>query len=98
MAVYVLTVLPYAEHLCWHKQHCPTHAAIKEAADHARTEWEPFDPVGHFLDQVAEMCTIKAAEGWVRQGRAGRQGRHHPLTCAAVVMSPPTPRYRVSSR
>jgi hypothetical protein len=33
----------------------------------------------HFLDQVAEMCTIKAAEGRTGQDRAGRGGRHNPL-------------------
>ncbi|WUD72095.1 DUF6083 domain-containing protein [Streptomyces sp. NBC_00510] len=49
MALYDLTGLPYAEQLRWHKQRCPTHAAIDEAADHARTEWEPFDPVRHRL-------------------------------------------------
>ncbi|WP_326569914.1 DUF6083 domain-containing protein [Actinacidiphila glaucinigra] len=47
MAVYDLTGLPYAEQLRWHKQRCSTHAGIGEAADHARTEWEPFDPVRH---------------------------------------------------
>lgn len=47
MAVYDLTGLPYAEQLRWHKQRCPTHAAIDEAADHARTEWEPFDLSRH---------------------------------------------------
>ncbi|MFE0631590.1 DUF6083 domain-containing protein [Streptomyces sp. NPDC058864] len=47
MAVYDLTDLPYAEQLRWHKQRCPTHAAIGEAADHARTEWEPFHPDRH---------------------------------------------------
>lgn len=47
MAVYDLTGLPYAEQLRWHNQRCPTHAAIDEAADHARTEWEPFHPGRH---------------------------------------------------
>ncbi|MDX2815714.1 DUF6083 domain-containing protein [Streptomyces sp. PA03-5A] len=47
MAVYDLTGLPYAEQLRWHKQRCSTHAGNDEAADHARTEWEPFNPVRH---------------------------------------------------
>ncbi|MFE0630899.1 DUF6083 domain-containing protein [Streptomyces sp. NPDC058864] len=47
MAVYDLTGLPYAEQLRWHKQRCPTHAGIDEAADHARTECEPFDSARH---------------------------------------------------
>ncbi|MFD8079147.1 hypothetical protein ACFV3E_41705 [Streptomyces sp. NPDC059718] len=47
MAVYDLTGLPYAEQLCWYKQRCSTHAGNDAAADHTRTEWEPFDPVRH---------------------------------------------------
>ncbi|MDX2647509.1 DUF6083 domain-containing protein [Streptomyces sp. PA03-1a] len=47
MAVYDLTGLPYAEQLRWHNQRCPTHAAIDEAADHARAEWEPFNRFRH---------------------------------------------------
>ena len=47
MAVYDLTGPPYAEQLRWYKQRCSTHASIDEAADHARIEWEPFDPVRH---------------------------------------------------
>lgn len=47
MAVYDLTGLPYTEQLRWYKQRCATHAGVDGAADHARTEWEPFDPVRH---------------------------------------------------
>lgn len=44
MGVYDLTGLPYAEQLCWYKHRCSTHAGNDAAADHTRTEWEPFDP------------------------------------------------------
>ncbi|MFD3452872.1 hypothetical protein ACFWVC_11910 [Streptomyces sp. NPDC058691] len=47
MALYDLTGLPYAEQLRWHKQRCPTHAVIDEAADSVRTEWVPFHPDRH---------------------------------------------------
>lgn len=49
----------------------------------------------HFLDQVAEMCTIKAAEGRMDQGRPGREGRHNPLNLRGrrhVTVDPALPR------
>ncbi|MFE7794911.1 hypothetical protein [Streptomyces sp. NPDC057460] len=50
---------------------------------------------GHFLDQVAEMCTIKATEGKLGQGRAGREGRLKPLNLRGrrhVTADPALPR------
>ncbi|MFC9644299.1 hypothetical protein ACFTZF_38145 [Streptomyces mirabilis] len=49
----------------------------------------------HFLDQIAEMCTIKAAEGRMGQGRAGQEGRHNPLNLRGrrhVTSDPALPR------
>lgn len=46
MAVYDLNHLPYAEQLRWRHQHCPSHTG-SVAADLARAEWEPFDPLLH---------------------------------------------------
>jgi hypothetical protein len=31
------------------------------------------------LDQIAEMCTVKATEGGLGHDRAGGEGRHNPL-------------------
>ncbi|MEU5340455.1 DUF6083 domain-containing protein [Streptomyces sp. NPDC020766] len=47
MALYDLSSLPYAEQLRWRTQRCPQHADTPTAADLARTDWEPFDPLVH---------------------------------------------------
>jgi hypothetical protein len=47
MAVYDLTHLPYTDRLRWRAQRCSAHAAAPAAADIARTDWEPFDPLTH---------------------------------------------------
>ncbi|WP_416956518.1 DUF6083 domain-containing protein [Streptomyces sp. Agncl-13] len=47
MALYDLSLLPYAEQLRWRTQRCPQHAATPTAADLALTDWEPFDPLVH---------------------------------------------------
>ncbi|QLH19322.1 DUF6083 domain-containing protein [Streptomyces sp. Rer75] len=47
LALYDLTHLPYSEQLRWRAQRCTTHATTPDAADIARTSWEPFNPHTH---------------------------------------------------
>ncbi|WP_254885338.1 DUF6083 domain-containing protein [Streptomyces sp. NA02950] len=47
MALYDLTHLPYSEQLRWRAQRCTTHTTAPDAADIARTTWEPFNPHTH---------------------------------------------------
>ncbi|MDN3058965.1 hypothetical protein PH213_31385 [Streptomyces sp. SRF1] len=43
LALYDLTHLPYSEQLRWRAQRCTAHATAPDAADIARTTWEPFN-------------------------------------------------------
>ncbi|MET8012946.1 DUF6083 domain-containing protein [Streptomyces sp. NPDC005271] len=47
LALYDLTHLPYSEQLRWRAQRCTAHATAPDAADIARTTWEPFNPRTH---------------------------------------------------
>ncbi|MEU5609741.1 hypothetical protein AB0H03_13585 [Streptomyces sparsogenes] len=47
IALYDLTHLPYSEQLRWRAQRCTAHATAPQAADIARTTWEPFNPATH---------------------------------------------------
>ncbi|MEU7246477.1 DUF6083 domain-containing protein [Streptomyces sparsogenes] len=47
LALYDLTHLPYSEQLRWRAQRCTAHATAPQAADIARTTWEPFNPATH---------------------------------------------------
>lgn len=63
MAVYALTVLPYAEQLRWRAQRCPEHAAIPTAADVTVAEWEPFDPLIHHEHIHTRLPTLARPHG-----------------------------------
>ncbi|KAK1184398.1 DUF6083 domain-containing protein [Streptomyces sp. NBS 14/10] len=47
LALYDLNHLPYSEQLRWRAQRCTAHATAPEAADIARTAWEPLNPRTH---------------------------------------------------